>query len=938
MSRRVRYILIALASLLIVCAVLAVMLPTMAARGLESKLNSALDGRQQDATWTSLEVDWTGALDVRDLKVADPERGIAMTAERVLIKPTLGSLFDGEPKLREVRLIGAKLQVDADTLKRALENRKEKDDAKKTEKPKDPNSIAEKFKRSLKEEPPRVELERVGLELRYAGKDVFTFNTDEGLIEKRGEELAIEANGDAAIVWEKLPKLMHQARPWGVAAKIGMKKRTAKLKLESGNDAAPLVDLVLPRVGYVKLGALRLDLDLTAEDRKGVVEIDRLDSKVGDVDELIASIKAEALSLDVLEERPYIVADGVAFEVTPAKLSEIQTLGKRLKPSAIFKKRDESKAPEVGWRKVLTRLEEYGLKANAAMMRFDAKVSNASLAIHLVEDKKAKKTRRIELVRDLTAVLDHGAIEAAGASSGGTFAATAVFSPGQAMPTVASLLAHNVDISKLPGMEKGRTLPNRGVRGRIGGIVDLSMQWAGPNLHSRGATLMGDVKWRDGSLYLHGLAPDELQGLELETSATVKWQPDTGTFEVADGEVRYNGLEAKYFGEIVDWPLEPVIEAEVIMPETKCQAIIDAVPEQMLGPYKEVRLSGEASPHLIVDYPLNRPHHLEVELDGLAEEDTPEIRRKRRRAGEDPLTPIHKNYYCKITGLKAEREGWPEVEIASAQGAVASESLQENPPSWNTPGSLAEVNWLNRPFIKQVPEEGVYKEAMVYIGPGLDTYVPIDQMPVWVPGAAYLSEEILFYSNKGVSMGLIKKALRINLERGRFVYGGSTVTQQLVKNLFLSRDKTLARKLQEALISLRIDETVTKKRVIELYLNCIEFGPNLYGIGPAAQFYFQKHPRDLTPMEAVFLAIIKPSPSYGAHLKRRGKIPESGWVNKRVETIFKRMVEYKVLTQEEADAQRPYTLEWDKDGNYIPRAPTPSQELDELLQIDLFDP
>lgn len=936
MSRRVRYILIILSSLLLLCAALALALPTLAARGLESKLNGILDGRQQDARWASLEVDWSGALDVRDLEVSDPERGVTLVAERVLVKPTLGSLFDGEPKLREVRLVGAMLVVDSDTLQRSLQGAGDKDEEKKSDKPKDPNSMAEKFKRSLKEEPPTIRFERVGLKVRRAGKDLFTFDTDEGLIEQRGEELAIEANGDAAIVWEKLPKLMHQARPWGVAAKIGLNKRTAKLALTSGNDAAPLVDLVLPRVGYIKIGELRLDLDLSSEDRKGLVELDRFNAKVGDVDELIASLQAEALSLDVFEERPRVVADGVALEVTPAKLSEIQRLGKRLKPSAIFKKRKETEPPEVGWEKVLARLNDYGLKANAAMMRVDAKVSNASLAIHLLEDDD--RSRRIELVNGLTATLERGSLEASGASSGGTFAAMAVFAPGQAMPTTASLLARNVDISKLPGMEKGRTLPNRGVRGRVGGVLDLSMQWAGPNLHSREATLLSDVKWRDGSLYLHGLAPEELEGLELETSATVRWRPDTGVFRVEDGEVKYNGLEATYFGEIVDWPLEPVIEAEVLMPETECQAIIDAVPEKMLGPYKNVTLSGAASPHLIIDYPLNRPHHLEFELDGLAEEDNPEFRRKRRRSGEEPLTPLHKNYYCKITGLKAEREGWPELEMADAPGSVGQEIAKTKPPGWRHPGALGDVYWLNKPFVKRVPEEGVYDEAEIFIGPGLDTYVPLSQMPVWVPGAAYLSEEILFYSNKGVSLGLIEKAVRINLERGRFVYGGSTVTQQLVKNLFLSRDKTLARKLQEALISLRIDEVVSKRRVIELYLNCIEFGPNLYGIGPAAQFYFQKHPRDLTPMEAVFLAIIKPSPSYGAHLKRRGKLPESGWINKRVETIFKRMVEYKVLTQEEADAERPYMLEWDKDGNYIPRKKSPTEQLDDLLKIDLFDP
>ena len=91
MSRRVRYILIILSSLLLLCAALALALPTLAARGLESKLNSALDGRQQDAKWTSLEVDWSGALDVRDLEVSDPERGVSLVAERVLVKPTLGA-------------------------------------------------------------------------------------------------------------------------------------------------------------------------------------------------------------------------------------------------------------------------------------------------------------------------------------------------------------------------------------------------------------------------------------------------------------------------------------------------------------------------------------------------------------------------------------------------------------------------------------------------------------------------------------------------------------------------------------------------------------------------------------------------------------------------------------------------------------------------------
>ena len=375
------------------------------------------------------------------------------------------------------------------------------------------------------------------------------------------------------------------------------------------------------------------------------------------------------------------------------------------------------------------------------------------------------------------------------------------------------------------------------------------------------------------------------------------------------------------------------------MPETPCQEMVDALPDELLGPYRNVSISGEAAPELRVEYPLNRPHHLEVFLDGLAEQDNPEFRRKRRRSGQEPLSPLHKDYHCKVTGLKAVREGWPELTMAEQPGSFNQAKPKKRAPEWRNAASYGDVYWLNRPFIKQVPEEGLTKpDAQVLVGPGLESYVSLSALPIWVPGAAYLSEEILFYSNKGVSMGLVQKALRINLERGRFVYGGSTLTQQLVKNLFLSRDKTLARKLQEALISLRIDEVISKQRVIELYLNCIEFGPDLYGIGPAAQFYFQKHARELTPMEAVFLAIIKPSPAYGARMKRRGEVPDTGWIAKRVETIFKRMVEYKVITQEQADAERPYTLRWDEQGNYLPREKSAAQKLEELLENEIFGP
>ena len=172
--------------------------------------------------------------------------------------------------------------------------------------------------------------------------------------------------------------------------------------------------------------------------------------------------------------------------------------------------------------------------------------------------------------------------------------------------------------------------------------------------------------------------------------------------------------------------------------------------------------------------------------------------------------------------------------------------------------------------------------------------------------------------NRPLDPGLVLRALRLNLDRGRFVYGGSTVTQQLVKNLFLTRQKSLARKVREILIASRITQEVSRDRVLELYLNCIEFGPDVYGIGAASRFYFGKDARMLTPREAVFLAMLKPSPKRGADMMRRGRTPAASYWIERAEEIFHRLVKKGYLSEEVAKAQRPYDIRW-QNGVYAGR-------------------
>jgi len=183
-------------------------------------------------------------------------------------------------------------------------------------------------------------------------------------------------------------------------------------------------------------------------------------------------------------------------------------------------------------------------------------------------------------------------------------------------------------------------------------------------------------------------------------------------------------------------------------------------------------------------------------------------------------------------------------------------------------GRLLDDSFVHVPVVKG-------EKLPVEVGPGTLSWTPYFQIPEYVRMAAVATEDLDFFKHEGFKLSLIKRAMKLDLDRGRYVYGGSTISQQLVKNLFLSREKTLARKLEEAIITWNMERMVSKQRILELYLNCIEYGPNIYGIRNAARHYFGKEPSHLTPLEGAFLMGLKPCPSCGyRQWKRKG-------VNKR---------------------------------------------------------
>jgi len=145
-------------------------------------------------------------------------------------------------------------------------------------------------------------------------------------------------------------------------------------------------------------------------------------------------------------------------------------------------------------------------------------------------------------------------------------------------------------------------------------------------------------------------------------------------------------------------------------------------------------------------------------------------------------------------------------------------------------------------------------------GPGTKGWTPLSLLPEYVPEAFRLMEDPGFHHHHGLHVKALENSLKANLEKGSFVKGGSTITMQLAKNLWLRRHKTINRKAQEAFLALILESCLSKAQIMELYVNVVEYGPNLYGLGPASKHYFHKHPANLTPDEAFYLAGLLPNP------------------------------------------------------------------------------
>ncbi|MBI5595104.1 MAG: monofunctional biosynthetic peptidoglycan transglycosylase [Elusimicrobia bacterium] len=149
--------------------------------------------------------------------------------------------------------------------------------------------------------------------------------------------------------------------------------------------------------------------------------------------------------------------------------------------------------------------------------------------------------------------------------------------------------------------------------------------------------------------------------------------------------------------------------------------------------------------------------------------------------------------------------------------------------------------------------------------------------------AVIMAEDGSFWRHDGIDYEAVWEAVKINAAKGRFAYGGSTITQQLARNLYLSPSKNPLRKAKEALIAWRLERTLGKKRILELYLNIAEWGPGVFGCEAAARHYYGKSAAELSYDEAAALASVLPSPRKWSPVARTKR------VERRVQRLMARL-------------------------------------------------
>jgi monofunctional biosynthetic peptidoglycan transglycosylase len=172
------------------------------------------------------------------------------------------------------------------------------------------------------------------------------------------------------------------------------------------------------------------------------------------------------------------------------------------------------------------------------------------------------------------------------------------------------------------------------------------------------------------------------------------------------------------------------------------------------------------------------------------------------------------------------------------------------------------------------------------------SWVPFSKISPYLVKAVLIAEDDKFWSHEGFDYEAIQKAIEKDLKAKKYKFGGSTITQQLARNLYLSPEKSLTRKFSEAIITWRMERVLSKRRILEIYLNVAEWGEGIFGVEAASRFYYRKPSSELTPEEAARLASVLPNP------RKYNPIGDQRYVINRSNLIYSIMIQRGIVPPE----------------------------------------
>ncbi len=351
----------------------------------------------------------------------------------------------------------------------------------------------------------------------------------------------------------------------------------------------------------------------------------------------------------------------------------------------------------------------------------------------------------------------------------------------------------------------------------------------------------------------HAMVAEQPVRIEsMSGDVELTYDRSTRTYTLLRGDFGTRGLPFQLTGQasLGRGEVAPKLAARFVVPTVGCQQVLDALPPQLTAEMANYQLAGSFATDL----------HLAID--------------------------------------------WANLQATELRGSVGINGCRTR----KVAPSMERLKGTFEHFVEV--ERGEWLSFLV--GPENPDFVPLAEVSPYLLLSLQTTEDGAFYKHHGFLPREFRTALIRNLEARRFKYGASSITMQTVKNVLLYRQKTLARKFQELFLTWAIERYLDKDRIFEIYVNAIEYGPGLYGIGPAAQEYFGKPARDLTAKEAAFFSSILPNPKERYRQYCKGTLRR--WTEDKIGRILDKMLERNRLTQAEYDEAIAQPLVFVKSG------------------------